>query len=73
MAENNGSAVGTAKKGFFKGLKSEFKKISWPGKSTLVKETVAVVVYSVILGGFIALIDLAIKYGISAIGIPGID
>ena len=69
MAENNGSAVGTAKKGFFKGVKSEFKKISWPGRKTLIKETVAVVVYSVILGGFIALIDLAIKYGINVIGL----
>ncbi|MCR4720674.1 MAG: preprotein translocase subunit SecE [Lachnospiraceae bacterium] len=71
MAENNGSAVGTAKKGFFKGIKSEFKKISWPGKSTLIKETTAVVVYSVILGGFIALVDLLIKYGISALGLLG--
>ncbi|MCR5431293.1 MAG: preprotein translocase subunit SecE [Lachnospiraceae bacterium] len=73
MAENNGSATGTAKKSFFKGMKSEFKKITWPGKSTLIRETIAVVVYSVLLGGFIALVDLAIKYGISAIGIPGID
>ena len=69
MAENNNGANVTVKKSFFKSVKSEFKKISWPGKTTLIKETVAVVVYSVILGGFIALIDLAIKYGINLIGL----
>ena len=36
------------KKSFFKGLKSEFKKIVWPDKKTLTKETTAVVVISVI-------------------------
>ena len=38
------------KKSWFKGLKSEFKKISWPDKETLVKESAAVIVITIILG-----------------------
>lgn len=52
------------KKSWFKGLKSEFKKIIWPDKKTLVKQTVAVIVCSVVLGGIIAIIDALIQYGI---------
>ena len=35
------------KKSWFKGLKAEFKKIIWPDKKTLAKETSAVVAASV--------------------------
>ena len=38
------------KKNWFAGLKAEFKKIVWPDKKSLAKQTVAVVVVSVILG-----------------------
>lgn len=69
MAENTGAANKPAKKSFFKGVKSEFKKITWPGKKLLAKETAAVVIISVIMGAFIALVDLAIKYGIDVLGI----
>ena len=55
------------KKSWFKGLKAEFKKIIWPDKKTLVKETVAVIVCSVLLGGIIAVIDALIQYGIDFI------
>ena len=55
------------KKNWFKGLKAEFKKIIWPDKKTLVKETVAVIVCSVLLGGIIAIVDALIKYGIDFI------
>ena len=33
----------TKKPGFFKGVKAEYKKISWPDKDSLVKQSVAVV------------------------------
>ena len=55
------------KKSWFKGLKAEFKKIIWPDKKTLVKETVAVIVCSVLLGGIIAIVDALIQYGIDLI------
>ena len=55
------------KKSWFKGLKSEFKKISWPDKETLVKESAAVIVVTVILGFVIALVDMAVNSGVDLI------
>ena len=52
------------KGGFFKSLKAEFKRIVWPDKDKIVKETTAVVVVTVILGVIIALLDFAIKMGL---------
>ena len=49
---------------FFKALKTEFKRIVWPDKDTIVKETTAVVVVTVILGVIIALLDFMIQYGV---------
>ena len=57
----------TQKKSWFKGLKAEFKKIIWPDKETLAKQTVAVISVSVVLGAIIALLDFLIQYGIDII------
>ncbi len=57
----------TPKKSWFKGLKSEFKKIIWPDKESLVKQSTAVVVITIILGIIIALVDLCVNYGIKFI------
>ena len=46
-------------KTFFKGLKSEFRKIVWPTGETLAKQTAAVVVISAILSVIIRLVDMA--------------
>ena len=48
------------KKNWFKGLKSEFKKIVWTDKKALGKQTVAVVVISVIMCLLITLVDSAV-------------
>ena len=61
MAEKTEKAKKTS---WFKGLKAEFKKIIWPDKKTLAKQTVAVTVCSVILGAIIAVVDVIVKYGI---------
>lgn len=61
MAEKTEKAKKTS---WFKGLKAEFKKIIWPDKKTLAKQTVAVTVCSVILGAIIAIVDVIVKYGI---------
>ena len=50
-------------KGWLKGIKAEFKKVIWPDKDKLVKETVAVVVASVIVGFVIAALDTLIQIG----------
>lgn len=55
------------KTSWFKGMKAEFKRISWPTKDTLTKETVAVVFISVLLGVIITVIDLIVRTGIEFI------
>lgn len=45
------------KKGFFKQLKAEFKKIIWTDKKTLGKQTVAVIVIAAIMCVLITLVD----------------
>ena len=45
------------KTNWFKGLKAEFKKIIWPDKKTLLKQTVAVVICSIVIGLIIVAID----------------
>ena len=54
----------TQKKSWFKGLKREFKKIIWPDKMTVAKQTAAVVAVSVILGAVIAIVDFIAQYGV---------
>ena len=49
---------------FFSGVKSEFKKITWPDRPTLARQTVAVVTVSVIVGAIITIVDILVKYGI---------
>lgn len=55
----------SAKPNFFKGVQSEFKKISWPDKTQLFKQSVAVICVSVVLGVVIALLDILFQYGIN--------
>ncbi|MGN0335454.1 MAG: preprotein translocase subunit SecE [Lachnospiraceae bacterium] len=66
MGENttNNKEVAAPKKSWFKGLKAEFKKISWPDKKTLVRESVAVIVSAIALGLIIKILDVLITYGI---------
>ena len=62
------SASDTApKKSWFKGLKSEFKKIMWEDKKTIIRQTTAVVVISLILGLVITVIDTILQFGIDFI------
>lgn len=51
--------------GFFNGVKAEFKKIIWPDKQSLLKQSVAVVCISVVLGLIITLLDTILQYGIN--------
>jgi len=54
----------TQKKSWFKGLNREFKKVIWPDKMTVAKQTAAVVSVSVILGLIIAIVDFIAQYGV---------
>ena len=65
MGESKDKAKTKEKKTpFFKGLKAEFRKIIWPDKETLAKQTAAVVVVSVILGAIITTCDILVKFGV---------
>ena len=46
---------------FFKNLKVEFKKIIWPTKESAAKQTIAVVVVTIILGVIVSYLDTGIK------------
>ena len=52
------------KTSWFAGLKAEFKKIIWPNKQSLARQTVAVIAVSVVLGLMIALMDYIIQVGV---------
>ncbi|MCT4686257.1 preprotein translocase subunit SecE [Vallitalea sp.] len=55
------------KKSFFKGLKGEFKKIIWPDRTTLAKQTVTVLFVSLLVGAIITVIDLLFQAGVGYI------
>ena len=61
------TATASKKKSRLQGLKAEFRRIIWPDKETITKETAAVVVSTVILGIIIALLDLLIKTGLDKV------
>ncbi len=66
MAETSKGAEAAKKgKGWLKGLKAEFHKISWTSRDDVTKQTIAVVVVSIILGLLIALIDFLLQSGIN--------
>ena len=52
------------KTSWFKGVKAEYKKISWPDKKSLTKQTIAVVTTSVALALIIKILDVLMSYGI---------
>ncbi|GMQ58042.1 hypothetical protein AN1V17_24370 [Vallitalea sediminicola] len=62
-----GEAKVVKKKSFFKGLKGEFKKIIWPDRTTLAKQTVTVLFVSLVVGAIITVIDLLFQAGVGYI------
>ena len=52
---------------FFDGVKAGFKKISWPDKDSLLKQSVAVVVISLVVGAIITILDFGLQYGVDFI------
>ncbi len=60
MADSNENKIS-----FWSGVKAEFGKIIWPNPQTAFRQSVAVIVISVIAGVIIALIDYAAKSGVN--------
>lgn len=46
---------------FWKGLKAEFKKIIWPARHDVVKQTILIVIVTIILGVIIKFLDTGIQ------------
>ena len=59
-----GQTEKTPKTSWFHGVKQEFKKISWTDRKSVVKQTIAVVSVSVVVGLIIAVLDWMIQYGV---------
>ena len=53
------------KQSFFKNVQVEFKKIQWPDRKTMLKQSVAVVAISVVVGIIVAFIDFLAQYGVN--------
>ena len=66
MADTTNTAK-APKTSFVKGLKAEFKKIVWPEKDTVTKQTVVVLAVSLFLGVLIGVLDMIFKFGINLI------
>ena len=67
MSENSKQVNSVEKKGGFKALKNEFKKIMWPDKSTIISKTIAVVLTTTILAVVIAAIDYLLNLGLTSL------
>lgn len=53
------------KKGFLKGIKSEFKKIVWPTKKETINATAVVLVSLVVMSVLIKVIDVILRFFLS--------
>ncbi len=67
MAENTQAKKSSKIKTYFRELKAEFKRISWPTFKQVRNNTGIVIAFIVILGAFIALVDFIFNWVISKI------
>ena len=58
---NSSSEEKTSKPKFFDGVKAEFKKVTWPDRELLLKQSAAVVGISIVL---IAVLDMILQYAV---------
>ena len=56
------------KPSFFDGVKAEWK-ITWPSKEQLIKQSVAVVIITVLLGVVITLLDTGLQWCVSLLSL----
>jgi preprotein translocase subunit SecE len=61
--------VKSSKTSFFKSLKSEFKKCTWPKAEDIAKQTALVLAISIALGVVISGVDWLIRLGLQALQI----
>ena len=49
---------------FFKEVKSEMKKVTWPSKEQVTKNTLSVIAAVLVIGAFICVLDLGFQFGL---------
>ncbi len=65
MSENNNETTrGSRIRNWFEGLRAEFRKIVWLDRRSLGRQTLAVIIVTVILAVLIAVMDFGIQNGI---------
>lgn len=57
----NNTTEKAPKRSWFKGIKSEFQKIIWPDKDSLIKQSIAVISVTIALGLIIYVFDFAVE------------
>lgn len=67
MSKSKETSSPSLKRSWFQGLKAEFGKIVWPTKASLARQSVVVIVISVILGFIIAGVDWLLQIGLTYI------
>lgn len=67
MGDTTKSEQAGKKKSFVKGMKAEYRKIVWPSKETVTKQTIAVLISTIALGVVITVLDLVIRLGLDVI------
>ena len=55
------------KPGFFKTVSVEWKKIVWPSKESVFRQSVAVTAIAIVVGILITVFDFLIQYGVNFI------
>ena len=61
MSEVSNTAKDSKAVKFFKGVRAEFKKIIWPERDTLVKQLIAVLAVTIVVGVIITLVDFGFQ------------
>ena len=49
------------KEGFFKGIKLELKKVTWPSKKEVLKYSIATLIFCIVVMAFFQLLDLGLS------------
>lgn len=52
---------------FFKGVRSEFNKVTWPTKEELIRNTIVVLVFCIFIALFVWVVDLGLHKLLSLI------
>ena len=63
MQGENKSGLGS----FVSGLEAEFKKIVFPKRPTVIKQSIATIAISVLIGMLITGLDIAMKWGLGLV------